>query len=187
MEWWVKLLFDKIDAERWFLVAWKAANCSSAFKTVRMDLLPNEKPLKLCTKFAARSNIFTTGKTAKFFVILRFMVFHFRNIAHRDLKPENLLYTSPNFDAIIKLTDFGFAKETYVKDTLQTPCYTPYYAAPEVLGPEKYDKSCKKGIWVDVENFQLTFLAFSFRRHLVLGCHHVHFTLRLSTVLQQPR
>lgn len=74
------------------------------------------------------------------------MVFHFRNIAHRDLKPENLLYTSPNFDAIIKLTDFGFAKETYVKDTLQTPCYTPYYAAPEVLGPEKYDKSCKKGI-----------------------------------------
>lgn len=36
-------------------------------------------------------------------------------------------------------------KETYVKDTLQTPCYTPYYAAPEVLGPEKYDRSCD--IW----------------------------------------
>ncbi|CRL04514.1 CLUMA_CG017590, isoform A [Clunio marinus] len=70
---------------------------------------------------------------------------HDRNIAHRDLKPENLLYTSPHYDAIIKLTDFGFAKETYVKDTLQTPCYTPYYAAPEVLGPEKYDKSCD--IW----------------------------------------
>jgi mitogen-activated protein kinase-activated protein kinase 2 len=27
----------------------------------------------------------------------------------RDLKPENLLYTSPHCDAIIKLTDFGFA------------------------------------------------------------------------------
>ena len=32
-----------------------------------------------------------------------------------------------------------------VKDTLKTPCYTPYYVAPEVLGPEKYDKSCD--IW----------------------------------------
>lgn len=76
-------------------------------------------------------------------IALKFL--HDRNIAHRDLKPENLLYSSPDCDAIIKLTDFGFAKETYVKDTLQTPCYTPYYAAPEVLGPEKYDKSCD--IW----------------------------------------
>lgn len=70
---------------------------------------------------------------------------HDLDIAHRDLKPENLLYTSPAPNAILKLTDFGFAKETFVKDTLQTPCYTPYYVAPEVLGPEKYDKSCD--IW----------------------------------------
>lgn len=53
-----------------------------------------------------------------------------------------IVYQTSHSDATIKLTDFGFAKETYVKDTLQTPCYTPYYAAPEVLGPEKYDKSC---------------------------------------------
>lgn len=70
---------------------------------------------------------------------------HDLNIAHRDLKPENLLYTTPSQTAILKLTDFGFAKETFIKDTLQTPCYTPYYVAPEVLGPEKYDKSCD--IW----------------------------------------
>ncbi len=70
---------------------------------------------------------------------------HDLDIAHRDLKPENLLYTSPAPNAILKLTDFGFAKETFIKDTLQTPCYTPYYVAPEVLGPEKYDKSCD--IW----------------------------------------
>ena len=25
------------------------------------------------------------------------------------------------------------------------PCYTPLYAAPEVLGPERYDKQCD--IW----------------------------------------
>lgn len=70
---------------------------------------------------------------------------HDLNIAHRDLKPENLLYTTPDANAVLKLTDFGFAKETFTKDTLQTPCYTPYYVAPEVLGPEKYDKSCD--IW----------------------------------------
>lgn len=64
---------------------------------------------------------------------------HDMNVAHRDLKPENLLYTSDAPNAILKLTDFGFAKET-TKESLQTPCYTPYYVAPEVLGPEVYDK-----------------------------------------------
>ncbi|KAG8523935.1 MAP kinase-activated protein kinase 3, partial [Galemys pyrenaicus] len=87
---------------------------------------------------------------------------HSQNIAHRDVKPENLLYTSKERDAVLKLTDFGFAKET-TQNALRTPCYTPYYVgfhlgsktlgaenllvpsalvAPEVLGPEKYDKSC---------------------------------------------
>merc|ERR1719295_1093695 len=70
---------------------------------------------------------------------------HDMNLAHRDLKPENLLYTRRDNFGVLKLTDFGFAKETLTRDTLQTPCYTPYYVAPEVLGPEKYDKSCD--IW----------------------------------------
>ena len=42
-------------------------------------------------------------------ICLALKYLHDNNIAHRDLKPENLLYTSPNYDAIIKLTDFGFA------------------------------------------------------------------------------
>ncbi|KAJ8259833.1 hypothetical protein GJAV_G00174000 [Gymnothorax javanicus] len=67
---------------------------------------------------------------------------HNMDIAHRDLKPENLLYTTKERNCILKLTDFGFAKETTLHNPLQTPCYTPYYVAPEVLGPEKYDKSC---------------------------------------------
>ncbi|CAK8685465.1 unnamed protein product [Clavelina lepadiformis] len=66
---------------------------------------------------------------------------HDLNIAHRDVKPENLLYSSKGSDAVLKLTDFGFAKITS-KNSLNTPCYTPYYVAPEVLGPEHYDKSC---------------------------------------------
>ncbi|XP_036387215.1 MAP kinase-activated protein kinase 3 [Megalops cyprinoides] len=67
---------------------------------------------------------------------------HNMNIAHRDIKPENLLYTTKEANCVLKLTDFGFAKETTLHNPLQTPCYTPYYVAPEVLGPEKYDKSC---------------------------------------------
>lgn len=42
-------------------------------------------------------------------------------------QPENLLYTSKEKDTVLKLTDFGFAKETTVQNALQTPCYTPYY------------------------------------------------------------
>ncbi|CAB1315042.1 unnamed protein product [Coregonus sp. 'balchen'] len=67
---------------------------------------------------------------------------HHKDIAHRDVKPENLLYTTKESNGVLKLTDFGFAKETTLHNSLQTPCYTPYYVAPEVLGPEKYDKSC---------------------------------------------
>uniref|UniRef100_A0A1A8GKS8 non-specific serine/threonine protein kinase n=1 Tax=Nothobranchius korthausae TaxID=1143690 RepID=A0A1A8GKS8_9TELE len=67
---------------------------------------------------------------------------HSINIAHRDVKPENLLYSTKRPSAMLKLTDFGFAKETTSHNSLDTPCYTPYYVAPEVLGPEKYDKSC---------------------------------------------
>ncbi|KAL2091375.1 hypothetical protein ACEWY4_013638 [Coilia grayii] len=67
---------------------------------------------------------------------------HNMNIAHRDIKPENLLYTKKETNGVLKLTDFGFAKETTLHNPLQTPCYTPYYVAPEVLGPEKYDMSC---------------------------------------------
>jgi len=69
------------------------------------------------------------------------LVLHNSNIAHRDVKPENLLYLSKDIKATLKLTDFGFASEI-IAGQLKTPCFTPYYAAPEVLGPEKYDMSC---------------------------------------------
>ncbi|XP_045529203.1 MAP kinase-activated protein kinase 2 isoform X1 [Pieris brassicae] len=95
-----------------------------------------------------REGAFTERQAAEIMhsicVAVRYL--HDTNIAHRDIKPENLLYTTTEPNAILKLTDFGFAKQTLNHmDTLQTPCYTPYYVAPEVLGPEKYDKSCD--IW----------------------------------------
>lgn len=84
---------------------------------------------------------------------------HRIDIAHRDIKvreegaisppvetaagsrvlspppqPENLLYTSKDKSTVLKLTDFGFAKETTLHNPLQTPCYTPYYVGELVLG-----------------------------------------------------
>ncbi|CAF1069275.1 unnamed protein product [Adineta steineri] len=71
---------------------------------------------------------------------------HHMDMAHRDLKPENLLFTSTADNAILKLTDFGFAKEgNNEQQPLNTPCYTPYYVAPEILSNDKYDKACD--IW----------------------------------------
>ncbi len=42
-------------------------------------------------------------------------------------QPENLLYADRSENAPLKLTDFGFAKETTTGLDLKTPCYTPYY------------------------------------------------------------
>ena len=69
---------------------------------------------------------------------------HSMNIAHRDLKPENILLTSKSENSILKLSDFGFAKE--VNLGLTTPVYTLYYVPPEILDHNiQYDKSCD--IW----------------------------------------
>lgn len=57
---------------------------------------------------------------------------HARNIAHRDVKPENLLLVSEDSETV-KLADFGFAKVRVAKDSLNTACGTPGYAAPELL------------------------------------------------------
>ncbi|XP_067947714.1 MAP kinase-activated protein kinase 2-like [Watersipora subatra] len=75
-------------------------------------------------------------------IVVAIAFLHGQGIAHRDIKPENLLYDKKGPGAILKLTDFGFAKHTGSDKSLNTPCYTPYYVAPEVLGPEKYDMSC---------------------------------------------
>lgn len=80
--------------------------------------------------------------------------------------------------SIIKLTDFGFAKE--VNLGLVTPCYTPYYVAPEVLGSVKYDISCDIwslgvimyilccGMFIRME-YTGTWCIFYFRYSMVLG------------------
>jgi calcium/calmodulin-dependent protein kinase I len=66
---------------------------------------------------------------------------HKLGIVHRDLKPENLLYSSNEDNAMIKVSDFGFAKFLIPKsqEQLFTACGTPSYVAPEIIESKGYD------------------------------------------------
>ncbi len=76
---------------------------------------------------------------------------HSQGIVHRDLKPENILFTDDSENSKLKIVDFGFAKlkpSQQSTTSLQTPCFTLNYAAPEVLNKainmnaSGYDESC---------------------------------------------
>ncbi|XP_011157435.1 MAP kinase-activated protein kinase 2 isoform X1 [Solenopsis invicta] len=156
----LKVLHDCAKARREVELHWRASNCRHIVqvKDVYENSYSGNKCLlvvmecmeggELFQRIQDRQDgAFTEREAAQVMYEICVAVKHLHdmNITHRDLKPENLLYSRPDITGILKLTDFGFAKETHLKDTLQTPCYTPYYVAPEVLGPEKYDKSCD--IW----------------------------------------
>ncbi|KAH3883519.1 MAP kinase-activated protein kinase 5-like [Dreissena polymorpha] len=88
----------------------------------------------------------TERQAAKYFKKISMAVQHCHslNVAHRDLKPENILLTDNTEDAELKLSDFGFAK---IDDgNLQTPYFTPYYVAPQVLEAHRHQAKLKKGI-----------------------------------------
>uniref|UniRef100_A0A4X2M879 non-specific serine/threonine protein kinase n=1 Tax=Vombatus ursinus TaxID=29139 RepID=A0A4X2M879_VOMUR len=62
---------------------------------------------------------------------------HNVGIVHRDLKCENILLDDQGF---VKLTDFGFANRTAVKNSLlSTFCGSVAYTAPEILMSKKYN------------------------------------------------
>lgn len=66
---------------------------------------------------------------------------HNLGIVHRDIKPENILLLERTPDSVVKLTDFGLANKLDGKDLkFWTKCGTLYYAAPEVLSTDSYDK-----------------------------------------------
>lgn len=103
------------------------------------------------TGVATKSAIFTEREVASMMRMIAQAVHHLHKnlgIAHRDLKPENILLTKdfvPGVSGKIKLTDFGFAKESRNEANtkqLATSCYTPYYVAPEIFGNERYDFAC---------------------------------------------
>jgi serine/threonine protein kinase len=61
---------------------------------------------------------------------------HSRGIAHRDLKPENLLLDK---NKKIKIIDFGLSNYFDGVQKLETPCGSPCYASPEMVGGNKYN------------------------------------------------
>ncbi|XP_077485701.1 MAP kinase-activated protein kinase 2 isoform X2 [Amblyomma americanum] len=153
----LKVLRDNVKARREVDLHWRASNCRHIVNIV--DVYENVYGGNRCLLVVMEcmeggelfqriqeraEGAFTEREAAEIIRDICKAVAHLHrmNIAHRDLKPENLLYSKPDDSAVLKLTDFGFAKETTNFNSLQTPCYTPYYVAPEVLGPERYDKSC---------------------------------------------
>ncbi|XP_068172046.1 MAP kinase-activated protein kinase 2-like isoform X2 [Antennarius striatus] len=152
----LKILFDTPKARREVELHWRASGGPHIVRI--LSLYENMHQGKTCllvvmecmeggelfSRIQARGDQAFTERASEIMHDIGTAIAYLHNmdIAHRDIKPENLLYTTKESNATLKLTDFGFAKETTLTNLLQTPCYTPYYVAPEVLGPEKYDKSC---------------------------------------------
>ena len=67
---------------------------------------------------------------------------HEQGIAHRDLKPENLLLDK---NKKIKIIDFGLSNYFDGVQKLETPCGSPCYASPEMVGGERYN-----GFFIDI-------------------------------------
>jgi serine/threonine protein kinase len=67
---------------------------------------------------------------------------HKNGIIHRDIKPANILLTH---DGVVKMLDFGLAKNMAVDDGLSLPGQvlgTPHYMAPEQWGDHQVDARC---------------------------------------------
>ncbi|PFX33381.1 MAP kinase-activated protein kinase 2 [Stylophora pistillata] len=148
----LKVLQDNAKARREVELHWKASGCPYVVgikdvyenKYARNDcLLVIMEWWEGCScMISSQLDAFEEAAAIVRQVTIAIAHLHSLNIAHRDLKPENLLYADRSANALLKLTDFGFAKETTAGLDLKTPCYTPYYVAPEVLGPESYDMMC---------------------------------------------
>ncbi|KAJ1963263.1 Serine/threonine-protein kinase [Dipsacomyces acuminosporus] len=80
-----------------------------------------------------------------------------RDIIHRDIKTQNILLQPPSDDYVlgeseahgvfplIKIADFGFARNLPSTALAETLCGSPLYMAPEILHYEPYD--AKADLW----------------------------------------
>uniref|UniRef100_A0A671SC08 non-specific serine/threonine protein kinase n=1 Tax=Sinocyclocheilus anshuiensis TaxID=1608454 RepID=A0A671SC08_9TELE len=146
----LKMLHDCPKARLEVELHWRASSCTHIVRIIDVyeNLYQNRKCLLIVMECMDGGELFSRiqdrGDQAFTERGNNLMMTNIDEINENDFAfmPENLLYTSKRSNTLLKLTDFGFAKETTSHNSLATPCYTPYYVAPEVLGPEKYDKSC---------------------------------------------
>jgi len=77
------------------------------------------------------------------------------NVVHRDLKLQNILLTEKSPEGIIKLADFGLARNYQnAEDLFETACGTPIYMAPEIQKGDPYGD--KADLWsVGIIMFEL--------------------------------
>ena len=68
-------------------------------------------------------------------------------IFHRDLKLQNILLSDKTPDAVLKIADFGLAKDTsnQQEDLFETQVGTPIYMAPEIQKKQTY--TSKSDLW----------------------------------------
>jgi serine/threonine protein kinase len=67
------------------------------------------------------------------------------SVMHRDLKLSNLLLSDKRPNPVVKLADFGLARELHGDEYAKTYCGTPLYMAPEILAGNRYD--LKSDLW----------------------------------------
>jgi serine/threonine protein kinase len=61
---------------------------------------------------------------------------HDNGVAHRDIKLENILLDDKD---CLKLSDFGFSRESLSGDLCTTTVGSPIYACPEIISLQQYD------------------------------------------------
>jgi serine/threonine protein kinase len=59
---------------------------------------------------------------------------HSQNVVHRDIKGANILTTK---DGVVKLADFGVAKQFSETTKQSSVVGTPYWMAPEIINIEE--------------------------------------------------
>ena len=65
--------------------------------------------------------------------------------SHRDLKPDNMLLTMVEGELVLKICDFGTARQFEPNSLAETVCGTPIWMAPELLARKPYNR--KVDVW----------------------------------------